>query len=129
MCLDCRLKASDVGLVTCGAFMGAPMIIAEKMVAGNETQLALEALQRLLASGVYDVTSGERGWEEGGRRGCEGVRVREREIGGGKKAWIAEPDDLKKIDISDRTNIDQVSLSSCENSFFRTYTNTYSFLT
>lgn len=86
--------------------MGAPMIISEKMVAGNETRLAVEALQRVLASGVY---SGEGGWEEGGRRGNERVRVEERDIGGGKKVWIAKPDDLQKIDISDLEKIDQVS--------------------
>ena len=105
---DYRLKASEVGLVTCGAFMGAPVIISEKMVAGKETRLAVQALQRLLASGVYDTAAGERGWEEGGKRGNERVRVRERNIGGGKKVWIAEPDDLEKINVSDPEKIDQV---------------------
>jgi DUF917 family protein len=35
------------------------------------------------------------------------VRVRERNIGGGKKVWIAEPDDLEKINVSDPEKIDQ----------------------
>ena len=105
-----RLKASEVGLVTCGAFMGAPVIISEKMVAGSEALLAVQALQRLLASGIYDMAGGERRWEEGGKKGNERVRVREWDIGGGKKAWIAESDDLQKIDISDPEKIDQVCL-------------------
>ena len=109
-----RVNASEVGLITCGAFMGSPIILCEKMLAGNETRLALEALQRLLASGVYDSATGEGGWEEGGRRGSEDVRVREKDLGGGKKAWIAEPDDLKKVDISDPTKINLVSNYSPE---------------
>ena len=90
--------------------MGAPMIISEKMVAGNETKLALEALQRLLASDVYNPAAGEGGWKVGGKRGSEEVTVRERDVGGGKKVWIAEPGDLQKINISDPTTIDQVSI-------------------
>ena len=97
-----RVDPSSVGLLSCAAFMGAPVIISEKLVAGVETSLALEALQRVLASGVCG--------EEEGRRGSESVRVRERQLSGGKKAWIADPDDLKKIDVSDPSQINLVSL-------------------
>ena len=97
-----RVDPSSVGLLSCAAFMGAPVIISEKLVAGVETSLALEALQRVLASGVCG--------QEEGRRGSESVRVRERQLSGGKKAWIADPDDLKKIDVSDPSQINLVSL-------------------
>ena len=80
--------------------MGAPVILSEKLVAGVETPLALEAMQRVLAGGVF---SGEGG--EDGRRGSERVRVSEREIGGGKKVWIADPTDLGKIDVSNPAEI------------------------
>ena len=85
--------------------MGAPVIVTEKLVSGNETQVALEALQRVLVSGVY---TGE-GGEEEGKRGSERVRVHEKELSGGKKIWVADTDDLKKIDISNPADIELVS--------------------
>ena len=93
-----------MGLITCADFMGAPVIVSEKLVAGMETSLVLEALQRVLASGVCE--------REEGRKGNESVRVRERQLSGGKKAWIADPDDLKKIDVSDPSQINMVSLKN-----------------
>ena len=89
--------------------MGAPVITTEKLVGGNETPLALEALQRVLVSGVY---TGE-GREEG-KTGNEKVRISERELSGGKRAWIADSDDLEKIDISNPSEISQVSVSSLQ---------------
>lgn len=77
--------------------MGAPVIISEKMVAGNETRLALDALQRVLASGIYDAPGG---WEDGGKKGNERVTVNERDIGDGRNVWTAEQSDLLKIDVS-----------------------------
>lgn len=101
-----RLKAADVGLVTFAALMGAPQIVSEKLVSGSENMLAVETMQRLMASGVYDMAT--RDWETSGKTGNERVRVKERDAEGGKKVWIANPDDLKEIDISDPTKINQV---------------------
>ena len=102
VCMSFRLKASEVGLLTCAAFMGAPTIIFEKLVAGSETQLALEALERVLASGLYT------GEGEEGRKGNERVRVTEKELGKGKKVWIANTADINKIDVSNPAEIEQV---------------------
>ena len=102
-----RILPSEVGLITGAAFMGAPVIITEKLVSGNETQLAMEALQRVLVSGVYTGEGGEEG-----KRGSERVRVCEKELSGGKKVWVAETDDLKKIDISNPADIELVSTMS-----------------
>ena len=104
-----RVRPSDVGLLTGVAFMGAPVIITEKLVAGFETLLALDALQRVLVSGVY---TGE-GGEEEGKRGNERVRVNNCDIGGGNRAWIAHSHDLATIDISDPAKIQQVTLPTC----------------
>ena len=89
-----RLNPSEVGLVTCVAFMGAPAIIVEKLAGGMETAGVFEAVQQVVVSGVC----GE-GCEEG-RKGNERVRVSRRELGGGRQAWIANTEDLEKIDIS-----------------------------
>ena len=89
--------------------MGAPVIITEKLVSGNETRLAYEALQRVLVSGVYTGEGGEGGeGREEGKMGNERVRVREKELSGGKKIWVADTDDLQKIDISNPANIEMV---------------------
>ena len=108
MYIDPRLKTSDVGLVTFAALMGAPAVGSEKMVSGNENKLVLETLQRLLVSGMYDTDSGV-GWERGGKRGNERVRVKERNVRVGKRVWIAEPADLQEVNISDPTEINKVS--------------------
>lgn len=91
-----------MGRLTCAAFMGAPLIISEKLVSGYETSLAFDALQRVLASGLY------RDGNEG-KRGNEHVKVTQRQLDGGNQAWVADTDDLKKIDISNPSSIDQVS--------------------
>ena len=94
--------------------MGAPVIITEKLVSGNETRLAYEALQRVLVSGLYTGEGGEGGegreGREEGKMGNERVRVREKELSGGKKIWVADTDDLQKIDISNPANIEMVSV-------------------
>ena len=60
-------------------------------MAGSETQLALEALERVLASGLYT------GEGEEGRKGNERVRV------------TGRSSDINKIDVSNRTaEIEQV---------------------
>lgn len=99
-----RLDPSSVGRLTCAAFMGAPLIISEKLVSGYETSLAFDALQRVLASGLY---------REGneGRKGNEHVKVTQRQLSGGNQAWVADVDDLKKIDISNPSSIEQVSFN------------------
>ena len=78
-------------------------------MSGNENKLVLVTLQRLLASGIYDTDSGV-GWERGGKRGNERVRVKERNVGVGKTVWIAEPADLQEVNISDPTEINKVKL-------------------
>lgn len=97
-----RLKESDIGLVTFVAMMGAPIVILETL-SGNDTKLALDALQRVLASGIYDT---DKGWEEGGKKGNASLRVTEKDMGGGKNVSIAETNDLCNIDVS---NVKMVS--------------------
>ena len=99
-----RLDPASVGMLTCVAFMGAPLIVTEKLVSGTETQLALNAMQQVLVSGVYG------GRLKDGRLGSEKVRVTRKQLdGGSSEAWIANSEDLKKIDISDPTKFDLVS--------------------
>lgn len=76
--------------------MGAPLIISEKLVSGYETSLALDALQRVLASGLYT----EGGGKDEGKKGSKHVKITQRQLSGGNQAWVADADDLKKIDIS-----------------------------
>ena len=85
--------------------MGAPVIVSEKLIAGVETPSALDAMQRLLASGVF---KGE--GREDGKMGNERVRISEREISAGKKVWIADSSDLDKIDISNPEDIELVCM-------------------
>ena len=76
--------------------MGAPVILIEKLVGGDETHLALTRLQQVLASGVCDA--------EGGRKGNEKVRVKEETCnyfdGSSFCMYMAEEEDLKKVDTS-----------------------------
>lgn len=67
----CRVDPAEMGLVCCVAFMGAPVILEEKLVGGEETLLALTRLRQVLASGLCQ--EGERG----GEGGCN-VRVTEK---------------------------------------------------
>ena len=89
-----------MGLVCGVAFMGAPIIVIEKLVGGDETLLALTRLQQVLASGVCG--GGDHG--NNGRTGNERVRVREETCtyfdGSSFPMYLADEDDLKKIDVA-----------------------------
>ena len=43
-----------MGLFTAVAFMGAPVVLSEKLVSGTETVLSYQTLQKVLASDLYD---------------------------------------------------------------------------
>ena len=100
-----RVDASKVGLVTCVAFMGAPAVLNEKLVSGTETLLALRTMQQVLASGVYAQEGGE------GKNGNDRVAISCQTLTSGRQVWVANPEDLKKIDYNDK-DIPLVSLPS-----------------
>ena len=83
--------------------MGAPAIINEKLAGGGESACVLKALQRVVLSGVC----GEE--VEEGRRGNERLRVSKMDLGGGKQAWVANTEDLGRIDVSDPLAISLVN--------------------
>ena len=83
--------------------MGAPAIINEKLVGGGESACVLEAMQRVVLSGVC----GKEGKE--GTKGNERLRVSKMDLGGGKQAWVANTEDLARIDVSDPSAISLVS--------------------
>lgn len=90
--------ADDQGLFCPVAFMGAPTIVNEKLVAGDETQLALQIMKQALASGLFGPGSDE------GKSGNEKVSVKKH-----GDVWIASCDDLKKIDINSKAGVHSVS--------------------
>ena len=53
-CCCCRVDGSSMGLVCGVGFMGAPVILVEKLVGGDETVLAFTRLQQVVASGVCE---------------------------------------------------------------------------
>lgn len=75
--------------------MGAPVILIEKLVGGNETMLAYQRLQQLMASGVMN--GGE------GKKGTSLVKVSEKKCdyfdGTSFPICLADPDDLKKVSL------------------------------
>ena len=83
------MDASEQGLFCPVAFMGAPAIQHEKLVAGGESELALSVLKQALASGLYGPEGDE------GRSSVAGVSVRKE-----GDVWIASCDDLKRVDVS-----------------------------
>ena len=92
--------------VVCGAgFMGAPVILIEKLIGGDETLLALTRLRQLLASGAVEVG--------GGKTGNDRVKVTEETCnyfdGSSFPIHMAEEEDLKKIDFSS----DDIPLVCC----------------
>ena len=93
--LDCRVDPSKMGLFCGVAFMGAPVILVEKLVGGDEALLAFTRLQQLMASGVC---------EGGGKVGNERVTVIESTCsyfdGSSFPVYLAKDDDLKNIDVS-----------------------------
>jgi DUF917 family protein/N-methylhydantoinase A/oxoprolinase/acetone carboxylase beta subunit len=54
-----RVAPGSKGRAVPVAFMGAPVILVEKLVNGSETSTALKAAQQLLSSGMYSVGGGE----------------------------------------------------------------------
>ena len=101
----CRVDPTSVGAVCCVAFMGAPVILIEKLCNGKETLLALQRLRQVVASGVCE-------GEGDGRESGGGVDVEEKTISypGDPTpfpVWLAKDEDLQKIDVND-PNIPQV---------------------
>lgn len=87
-----RVDASKMGLVCSVGFMGAPVILVEKLVGGEETVLAFTRLQQVMASGVC---------EGDGKTGTKEVRVQEKTCeyydGTSFPTFIASSDDLSAL--------------------------------
>ena len=85
--------------------MGAPAILIEKPPGGQEANQALDALRRVLASGVCDDV-------EGGKAGCGGVEVVEKPYtwidGSQINTWLANQESLNNVDLQ---NVPKVSTS------------------
>lgn len=101
-----------MGSVCTVAFMGAPVILIEKLCNGEESLLALQRLRQVVASGVCE-------GKGGGRVSGGGVEVVEKAVhypgeSAPFPAWLAKDEDIRKIDIND-PNIPQVgyALSVC----------------
>ena len=79
------------------AFMGAPAISVEKPPNGQEISLALNRLERVLASGVCEGV-------EGGKMSGGGVTVVEKQYttfdGATFSAWVASDESLMNMDLS-----------------------------
>lgn len=93
-----RVDPTKIGSVCGVAFMGAPVILIEKLCNGEESLLALQRLRQVVASGVYE-------GEGGGRVSGGGVEVVEKAVPyPGDSApfpvWLAKDEDLRKIDIN-----------------------------
>ena len=79
--------------------MGAPVILIEKLCSGNETLQSLERLRQVVASGVCEGDSA-------GKVGNDKVRVEEKTYSypmdnSQFPVWLANEEDLKKIDFND----------------------------
>lgn len=87
-----RVDASKMGLVCSVAFMGAPVIILEKLVGGEEAALAFTRLQQVIASGAC---------EGDGKMATKEVRVQEKTCeyfdGTSFPVYIASSDDLDAV--------------------------------
>ncbi len=46
-----RVKKDEFGLAVPVAFMGAPVVVIEKLCSGTESPLCLSAIQKILATG------------------------------------------------------------------------------
>ena len=106
----CRVDPAKMGSVCAVAFMGAPVILIEKLCNGEESLLALQRLRQVVASGVCE-------GEGGGKVSGGGVEVVEKAVNyPGDSApfpvWLAKDEDLQKIDIND-PNIPQVGYALC----------------
>lgn len=94
-----RVDPSSMGRICGVALMGAPVILIEKLCSGNETLLSLQRLRQVVASGVCE-------GKNAGRKGNEKVRVEEKVYtcpmdGSQFPVWLANDDDLLKIDVND----------------------------
>ena len=85
-----RVAPGTQGRVVPVAFMGAPIILVEKLVNGQEIPVALKAIQQVLASGMY---SGDKG---DGREGIGEIKVSPRPDQEG--IWMAEG--YESVDVS-----------------------------
>ena len=78
------------------AFMGAPVIMTEKLVAGTETPLCLTTMQQILATGVCEAEGGYYGKKE-----REGVSLTTRTLSSGDKIWQPDCKKLPKVEPND----------------------------
>ena len=53
LCVLFSVPQESFGLAVAVCFMGAPVIINEKLASGTETELCLKTLQNILATGKY----------------------------------------------------------------------------
>ena len=81
---------------------GAPDLNVEQIL-GMQATYALQAVQQDLASGVCDPGSG------GGMTGNDRVKVTKQILDDGTAVYVADPSDLKKIDIGPSAQIPAVS--------------------
>ena len=81
---------------------GAPDFNVEQLL-GKQNAYALQAVQQALASGVCDPESG------GGKTGNDKVKVTKQILDDGTAVYVADPNDLKTIDIGASAQIPAVS--------------------
>ena len=81
---------------------GAPDLDVEQLL-GKQNTYALQAVQQALASGVCDP------WSGGGKTGNDKVKVTRQILDDGTAVYVADPSDLKKIDIGPSAQIPAVS--------------------
>ena len=74
-----------------------------KQFLGKQNAYALQAVQQALASGVCDPESG------GGKTGNDKVKVTKQILDDGTAVYVADPNDLKTIDIGASAQIPAVS--------------------
>jgi len=87
---------------------GAPDLNVEQIL-GMQAMYALQAVQQALASGVCDPGSG------GGKTGNDKVKVSKQILDDGTAVYVADPSDLKKIDIGPGAYIPAVSMQKLIN--------------
>ena len=73
-----------------------------EQILGMQTTYALQAVQQALASGVCDPESG------GGKTGNDKVKVKKQILDDGSVVYVADANDLKKIDIGPEAPIPMV---------------------
>ena len=88
-----RVDSSSFGVAVTVAFMGAPVILSEKLVAGTETTLCLTTMQQILATGVCEAGDG--------KKEVEGVSLTTRTQSSGDKIWLPDCKKLPKVELND----------------------------